>query len=351
MASVTKRGDSWLVRVIRKGHEPVNKTFSTKRDAEAFAAVIESEIARGVYRRAEGERVSFREILERYKLDVTPAKRGAAEEAGRITTLLNSGSAACAMLDKTLGALSPSVVAKWRDKRTVEVAPATLLREWAIFSHALEVARIEWGYAGLLNPFRDVRKPRVMNQRNRRVSPEELDAIVSASGSAELSALVCLAIETGARRGELLAICWRDIDLKRRVAQLKTGETKNGHGRALPLSPVACALLQSIPKRLDGGTVFTMRPDSVTQAFRRAMHRARKAYELECVKQSQQPDAGYLVGIKWHDTRHEACSRLAERGLSTTELAAISGHRTIQLLARYVHHRPEQLAERLAASY
>lgn len=349
MASITKRGDSWLVRVIRKGHEPVNKTFSTKRDAEAFASVIESEMARGIYRRAEGEKTTFREILERYRQEVTPTKRGAVEEDGRIAAILKPESAASMMLAKTLAGLTPAIVAKWRDKRGAEVAPATLLREWAVFSHALEVARLEWGFIGLANPFRDVRKPKLMNQRDRRVTAEEVDAIVAASGSADLGALVRLAIETGARRGELLALCWKDVDLKRRVARLQTGTTKNGHGRTLPLSPAACELLQGIPHRLDGGVVFSLRPDSVTQAFRRAVQRARQAYEKECSKKGNAPDAGYLVGIKLHDTRHEACSRLAELGLSATELAAISGHRTLQLLARYVHHRPEQLAERLAA--
>ncbi|MFZ5465087.1 MAG: tyrosine-type recombinase/integrase [Pseudomonadota bacterium] len=50
----------------------------------------------------------------------------------------------------------------------------------------------------------------------------------------------------------------------------------------------------------------------------------------------------------WHDLRHEALSRLAERGdLSTLELAAISGHKTLQMLKRYTHLHAEDLARKL----
>lgn len=348
MASIVKRGESWLVRIVRKGQKPVRKSFHTKRDAEAFAAVIESEMARGVYRRVEDETTSFRELLERYKVFISQGQRGAAKEAKRVATLLKPECAARAMLDKTVASLTAQDVARWRDRRAPEVAPATLVREWAIFGHVLEVARLEWGFGQLANPFKDVRKPKVINQRDRRVTSDELDAIVAATQSVELGAFIRLAIETGARRGELVTLAWNGIDLKRHIARLQTGTTKNGHGRTLPLSPAACSLLEGIPRRLDGGTVFSLRPDSVSQAFRRALLRARKAYEAKCIEQGCQPEAGYLQGIRPHDARHEACSRMAELGLSATELAAISGHRTLQLLARYVHHRPEQLAEKLA---
>lgn len=349
MASVTKRGNMWLVRVTRKGQPQVNKSFSTKRDAETFAAITESEIARGVFKRSEDNQETFRDALLRYREDVTPTKRGKVEEDGRISALLKPDSAACAMLDKRLEALSAQDIARWRDKRGKVVAPATLMREWAILSHCLETARREWGHAQLANPFKDVRKPVVRNQRERRITPDELDAISAATGSKELALITRLAVETGARRGELLSMTWSAIDLKRSTARLADGETKNGHGRTLPLSPDALALLRSMPRRLDGGALFSLRPDSVTQSFRRAVTRARKAYENQCADLGTVPDAGFLIGCKFHDSRHEACSRLAEKGFSTLEIASVSGHRTLQLLSRYVHLSAENLAEKLAA--
>jgi len=348
MASIEKRGDVWRVRIIRKGHPTVSKTFPTRRDCEKYASIVEGDMARGVFKQTSGERVTFRELLQRYREEVSPTKRGKVEEEGRIGTLLKPESAARPMLDKVAQALTGADVAKWRDTRGKTVAPATVVREWAVLSHCLETARLEWGYNELPNPFKSVRKPAIQNARHKRISPEELDALCTASGSAELALLARLAVETGARRGELLSLQWRDIDTKARTARLLNGATKNGHGRVLPLSGAALAILGGMARRLDGGAVFSLCPDSVSQAFRRAATRARKDYEKTCAKQGKQPDAGFLVGLKFHDSRHEACSRLAEKGFSTLEIASVSGHRTLQLLGRYVHLKPEELAARLA---
>lgn len=349
MASIEKRGDVWRVRIIRKGHPTVSKTFPTRRDCEKFAAITEGDMARGIFKQqSSAERVTFRELLQRYMVEVSPTKRGRIEEVERIASLLKPESAARPLLDKIASSLTGADVAKWRDARGKEVAPATVVREWGILSHALEIARVEWSYSDLANPFKSARKPVIQNARHKRISPEELDALCAATGSAELALLVRLAVETGARRGELLALQWRDIDLKARTARLLDGATKNGHGRTLPLSGAALTLLGGMARRLDGGTVFSLQPDSVSQAFRRAAARARKAYEESCAALGRQPEAGFLVGLKFHDSRHEACSRLAEKGFSTLEIASVSGHRTLQLLGRYVHLKPEDLAARLA---
>ena len=64
---------------------------------------------------------------------------------------------------------------------------------------------------------------------------------------------------------------------------------------------------------------------------------------------------GYACGrakikdFTFHDLRHEALSRLAERGdFSVLELAEVSGHKTLQMLKRYTHLRATRLAEKLA---
>jgi integrase len=137
-----------------------------------------------------------------------------------------------------------------------------------------------------------------------------------------------LAIETAMRLGELLALEWKHVDLERRVAFLP--HTKNGHSRSVPLSPIAVELLASWPRSLTG-RVFPQwsRPDSVETVWRRAVQRAG------------------LEDLHFHDLRHEATSRLFERGLNVMEVAAITGHKTLQMLRRYTHLRAENLAERL----
>lgn len=347
MASVTERNGKFLVRVTRKGYPQINRTFAAKRDALAFARCAEGDMDRGTYKANAGERVTFRSLLERYRESITPTKRGYVEEGQRIAAMLKPESAAAPLLGKLAAQIKATDVAAWRDRRCGEVAPATVVREWQVLAHVVTVARREWGYEGLESPFSNVRKPEVRNSRERRVSPEELEAICAASGSAELATLIRLAVETGARRGELLGLAWKDIDLCKRVATLR--QTKNGEVRQIPLSPTAVTLLQEIPVR-HIRQVFSLRPDSVTQAFRRSAERARKSYESRCRTEGVKPDPLFLVGLRPHDARHEACSRLAERGFSTMELAAVSGHKTLQLLNRYTHLRAEDLAIKLAVT-
>ena len=51
--------------------------------------------------------------------------------------------------------------------------------------------------------------------------------------------------------------------------------------------------------------------------------------------------------LHFHDLRHEATSRLFERGLDIMEVAAITGHKTLHMLKRYTHPRAEDLAKKL----
>jgi integrase len=54
-----------------------------------------------------------------------------------------------------------------------------------------------------------------------------------------------------------------------------------------------------------------------------------------------------LTNLRFHDLRHEAVSRLVEVGLGNQEVAAISGHKSMQMLKRYTHLRAEELVERI----
>ncbi|TXH38608.1 MAG: site-specific integrase [Burkholderiaceae bacterium] len=337
MASITARDGKWRVRITRKGHPCITKTFDLKRDAEAFAATTEADMARGLFR-AKDTTTTLRTLVERYRDEVTPHKRGSRQETYLLNALLRPESVAQPMLAHLVSEISPADVARWRDARLRQVRPATLHREWATLGHVLSHAEREWSIPlpnG--NPFRQARKPKVMNAKDRRVTDEEIDAICTASQSEHLAHLIRLAVETGARRGELLALRWSEIDLKRRTARLPAGTTKNGHARVLPLSPRALAVLEAMPRRPDG-KLFDLRPDSVTQSFARAVAHAKRGQ-----------DAGFLEGVTFHCLRHEALSRLAEQGWQATEIASVSGHKTLQLVQRYVHHRPEDLARKMAA--
>ena len=88
MAAIRKRGDKWQARIRIKGQAAIEKSFSSKTDAEAWAKITEAEMIRGVFiKRTDAERTTLCEALDRYEREVTPGKRGAETERQRIKAL------------------------------------------------------------------------------------------------------------------------------------------------------------------------------------------------------------------------------------------------------------------------
>ena len=145
--------------------------------------------------------------------------------------------------------------------------------------------------------------------------------------------VVLFALETAMRRGELLSLTWKDVDLKKRVAYLEI--TKNGTARAVPLSSRAVAVLESLKEEKDGVQAL-----SVGKVFKTTDAALKKAFERACER------AG-INDFHFHDLRHEATSRLAEKLPNLIELAAVTGHKDLRMLKRYYHPRAEDLARKL----
>lgn len=353
VATITKRGPyQWRVQIRRK-HYPVQfRTFTTRAEAEAWGQMVESEMARGVWiSRGEAESTTLLEALERYEREVTPAKKSATQEKRLLKTLKG-----LKLAGTPLASIRGSDLAQLRDEWLTEAMPATVVRRLALVSHVFSVARKEWGMESLSNPVDLVRKPRVDNARTRRVldapdAPErsvqdsELERIVAAAGRSKLlPPLLWLAVETAMRRSELVSLRWEHVDLERRTALLP--KTKNGEERTVPLSPKAISVLRRLPPK-PSGHVLPMVVDAATKAFVRAVARARRRYVEECEKAAAKPSDRFLVGLRLHDLRHEATSRLASI-FPMHELAKITGHKDPRMLLRYYHPKPEDLAEKLA---
>jgi hypothetical protein len=128
MAYITKRGEhQWQAQVRRKGYKPQNKTFESKKEAEAWAKVIESEMVRGVFvSRAEIERLTLGEALERYLKEVTPTKRASARERARILRLKEHPISL-----RTIASLEASDFTAYRDERLKVVKKNTVRLELA----------------------------------------------------------------------------------------------------------------------------------------------------------------------------------------------------------------------------
>lgn len=336
MASIRKRlnrdgSHSWHVQVRKHGFPSQTESFGRMIDARKWATQVESEMNARKWRdTSDAENLTLKHALERYKIDYTAQKKGAVQETRRIDIWKRHK-----LASYSLSKLKGSDFVKYRDARLAEgKSQSTVRLELAIISHLFNSARKDWGYEGLHNPIQDIKMPSLTKGRDRRLQDNEEEVLLSYCKAREneyIYPTVILAIETAARRGELLKLEWRDVDLKNKTALLR--DTKNGDDREIPLSTRAIKELKAV-KADRVGLVLKTTDNGFRLSWARMMKQIAK-------KHSNFHD------LRFHDLRHEATSRFFEKGLGLMEVASITGHKDLKMLRRYTHLRASDLAKKL----
>jgi len=236
MASIRERGGRWQARITRHGHLPETKTFDAYEAALKWARAIEAEIDRGVFvSLKEAERTTLSDVLLRYAQEVSPSKRSAANNIFKLGFLARQ------KIGKlSLANLTPKAIAQFRDDRLATVTAGTVLLDLATIRAVLNHARREWGMA-IENPVEKIRKPSAPPHRDRVLNQDEEKLLLEVLTPGEfrgkdgrfsketrdtwVKPMVTIAIETAMRRGELLALQWKYVDLVRRTAHLPMTKT------------------------------------------------------------------------------------------------------------------------------
>jgi integrase len=325
MASISKRkrvrgAISWDAMVRVRGYPTRCKSFRTRIEAETWAARTEAA--------AQGRTLALgRDLTLAQLLDEAEPK------------LRRPVAAALNYWRDQLGALrtrdvTPSVIARHRDlltgaptranghKKTKPRSASTVRSYLALLSAVFKIGvrELRWCES---NPVRDVTLPRASAGRTRFLGDDERAALLVACKASEsplLYPFVLLALTTGARRGELYALRWADVDLARRWAIFP--KTKNGTSRGVPLIASVVSEMEALPRPCE--LVF---PEVMTTAWRTA---AKKAG---------------LADFRFHDLRHSAASRLVQSGANLSEVAQLLGHKDIRMKQRYSHvHNGHTLA-------
>ncbi len=326
MATINKRPSGKWQATVRRSGRSASKTFTKRSDAVRWARGTEMRAELGELQQpkpVEKDARTLSDALIVFRDKVVAIHRSSVNETASVNAILRRDS----WLTRTkLTELSAAQLSKWRDRRLKQVAASTVVRELTLLQgavgHALD--------AGAINVVQQVKRPRVDDRRERRLQAGEWQRLMQACDQDRnklLRPLLVLAVETAMRRGELLAMQWRNVDLQRCTTLLP--KTKNGHARTVPLSPVAVEVLVALARNDD--RVFPLSGDCVRQGFERLRRRAQ------------------VEDLRFHDLRHEAVSRLVERGLSLIEVQQVSGHRTLQMLQRYVHLQTADIVAKLHA--
>ncbi|MBX3598076.1 MAG: tyrosine-type recombinase/integrase, partial [Rhizobiaceae bacterium] len=231
MATFRKRLDKWQVQIRRKGFAPISRSFRTKADAQEWARHWEQKADRGELpaNTKELEITKLSKLVERYQVEVLPTKKGAEIERIILDAFLRDP-----LCRKSLSTLTPSDFAKYRDRRLQIISAKSLGRQLSPVSHMLNLARVEWGLPIRSDLLSNLRLGGNDNKRERRLREGELERLVQAAKKTRnplILPIVQFAVETGMRRGEILAMDWKHVDLERRSVVIP--EAKNGYSRTI----------------------------------------------------------------------------------------------------------------------
>lgn len=355
--SIEQRGDRFRVR-LRRGGAAVSATFPSMTEAEAFRAAWIAALATGA------------PLPEQVRPEAPPAAPPRPLTVFDACRELSAGIKSGAVRDRRGRVYKPASVRSIERRLRLHVVPRigavplTTLRRGDVrrlvddlsVEASPSVARDALGALGVvmrlqvdrdvldLNPCSGVRVPAV-DQRPARVLTREEMVVLQAAADADedpaIGHLLALALATGARRGELLAIAWGPggLDLGAGLAHIRFTKDpvaglvspKNGEARSVHLGAGVIARLRrwriASERSQEGELVFPRDPWE-------SWSRVRKAAKLA----DPQP--------RFHDLRHAVCSALRASGLESHEVAAIVGHKDGgRLVDRvYAHALPDRVA-------
>jgi len=343
VATFQKRGKSWRTIVRRKGFAEQSKSFPTKGAAQTWAERIEREQAeRTAAGTTDADLMTVRQCIEWY---THPDREN--DPWGRTKTADLNRLLGYDIADRIAADLrSADYIKHIEGRRRMGAGPATAGNDLIWLRQVLRSVRTGKNIKAidlqeLDDASADLRRRKLIaksKQRDRRLTADEEKALLGffaerdARAEIPMVEVMLFALATARREDEITRLLWRDLDEKKGIAWLddvKHPRQKIGNRRAFRVLPEAWAIVNRQP-HTDEPRVFPYNPKSIGSAFTNTCK---------------------LLGIKnlhFHDLRHEATSRLFERGYQIHEVQQFTLHESWATLKRYTHLRPEHVKEKTA---
>ena len=333
-------GYTAVVRIKKSGkivHQE-SKTFSIRTEAQRWARrrEVELENPAAVIRAQQGS-LSVGALIRWYIDEFEQASQWQRSKGQQLRTLEKQS---FAQADAT-ALTCQSIVDFIRMRRRAGVAPSTAGNDLILLRVVLRAAKSVRGAP--VQPevvdearvaCRELRLIAKSKRRDRRPSATELQRLDayfgSRDGRAEIPMQVIMefAIQAARRQAEICRLEWADLDPSARsgiVRDAKHPRAKIGNHKHFKLTAEAWGIVQGQPRTSE--YIFPYNPKSVGAAFTRA--------------------CGILgiTDLRFHDLRHEATSRLFERGYAIHEVAQFTLHESWNELKRYTHPDPRHVRE------
>lgn len=271
------------------------------------------------------------ELMLQYIKEEAQYRKGSKQEVALIKSFIREFPK---MMQKPLVDICQLDMIEFRNQRLKVVKPATVKRDLgllgSVFKYARQELRLITG-----SPLADISKPAESEHRDRRISQEEIDAILRAfsyyptfqpiNKKQQAAWAFIFALETAMRAGEITSMRWEHVA----DDYVLLPDTKNGTSRKVPLSKRAKELLE-LMRGLHEETVCTLtNPNTLSQYF----------WQITSEKLK-------IEDLRFHDARHEATTRLAQI-LPVQDLAKVTGHKDIKTLMKYYNPTASELADRI----
>ena len=312
-----KKGVSYRVLIRKKGLRTISKTFPSRKLANQFALQVESDLRLHMALGGKSNSKTFSDVSRRYRVD----------RYGSVTSTPVPYESRIKYWDdffgnrKIIGITQSDIVTGLR-KLPDRLSNASINKFRGAVSAVLSYACKEYDLPG--NPVQNIPSLIENNARTRFLSDDERTRLFKACRASKwgkLYLLVLMAITTGARKGELLNLKFKDIDFDRHIAYVHS--TKNGEPKVMPLTKAVLVELNRF-KEQEAELIFNseLKPNKPFE-FRKQWGRALKEASIE--------------DFRFHDTRHSCASYLAMNGASLLEIADVLGHKQISMTKRYSH--------------
>jgi len=343
MATYQKRGTRWRAIVRKKGHSTQSKSFTTKAQAQRWAAQVELDMENGVYTggKASGLSLSVPELCDlhlKHMIGDGSVKRSKTLPSNN--RILSEAFNGVLVADLSYNRLKQYCETRIR---VDGVKPVTVKQLMMYLSSAVTTGVYEAGIPSAFKAeFQDWLKmldraglTGSPQSRERRTKPEELELIFThlehnkALSRIRYADIIEFAIESCMRLGEICRIRWEDYDAENGVVWIRDRKhptLKQGNHQRVPLLTGAKTVIDRQPRK--GEYIFPYEARSVSSGFTRMM----KGLGIE--------------DLRFHDLRHEGISRLFEKGMQIQEVAMISGHRDWGSLRRYTNLKPEEVSKK-----
>jgi len=313
-----KKGRRVRAFVRYKGRR-ITRVFTSKTAATSWASRTYSNLEGGIYEKSLSNK-ELSEVLDIYLEEKAIELKG---DGLRNKTLIVKNIQADRVAKQKVFDLRPMHIRQVQKRLEKKGLKESTVRHYINTISVAIKYYIEHYAEELINPCSSIKRPKAHTPRTYKISDDELMGILALLEADEY-ACVLLAAITGMRRGEIVSLTVDSFDWDNQLITVSAAFSKTNEERVVPMTN---ALKKYMQDHMKNRTEFYSKsPNTLSRNFKKA------AKSIGCEE------------YRFHDTRHHALTKLSEANIPARQIQAISGHKRLSTLERYLHEEHDLVA-------